>query len=173
MATHSQGHPFPKRDALLKKYLGDNADTEERCALLHVCNSLVLSKGLLYVNTMPKGEAEGILAFLVPTGQFHAALNGVYHDVGHQGQQRMLALTQERFWWPMMVENCRALVRGCQWCHIFEGAIPKAPKYPIRTHTLLKLIHIDFTSVELTIELNKSPSVKKVLVITDHSTCYA
>ena len=32
--------------------------------------------------TMPKGEAEGILAFVVPTGQHHAALNGVNHDVG-------------------------------------------------------------------------------------------
>ena len=63
MALHSQGHPISKRDALLKKYLGDNADTEEGHALFHMHNSLVLSKGLLYVSTMPKGEAEGILAF--------------------------------------------------------------------------------------------------------------
>ena len=87
--------PFPKRDALLKKYLGDNMDTEEGHALFHVCNSLVLSKGLLSVNTTPKGETEGILAFLVPTGQCCTALNGVHHDAGHQGQQWMLALAQE------------------------------------------------------------------------------
>ena len=87
--------PFPKSDALLKKYLGDNADTEEACALFHMHNSLVPSKGLLYVNTMPKGEAEGILAFQVPSGQCCTALNGVHCDTGHQGQQRMLALTQE------------------------------------------------------------------------------
>ena len=86
--------PFPKRDMLLKKYLGDNADMEEWHALIHVHNSLVLSKGLLYVST-PKGEAKGILAFLVPTGQCHTALNGVYCDAGHQGQQRTLALMQE------------------------------------------------------------------------------
>ena len=86
---------FPKRDALLKKYLGDNTDTEEGRALFHMCNSLVWSKGLLYVNTTPKGEAEGILAFLVPTSQCIAALNGVHHDAGHQGQQKMLALAQE------------------------------------------------------------------------------
>ena len=65
---------FPKRDALLKKYFGDNTDPEEGRALFHVCNSLVLSKGLLYVSTTPKGEAEGILAFVVPTSQHHAAL---------------------------------------------------------------------------------------------------
>ena len=98
--------PFPKRDALLKKYLGDNMDTEEGCALFCVRNSLVLSKGLLYVSTTPKGEAKGILAFLVPTGKHPTALNGVHHDAGHQGQQKMLALVQELFWWPMMVEDC-------------------------------------------------------------------
>ena len=96
---------FQKRDALLKKYLGDSTDTEEGHALFHVCNSLVLRKGLLYVSTTPKGEAKGILAFLVPTGQCCAALNGVHHDMGHQGQQRMLALMQEQFWWPMMIED--------------------------------------------------------------------
>ena len=48
--------PPQKRDALLKKYLGSQADTEEGHALFHVCNSLVLSKGLLYISTMPKRE---------------------------------------------------------------------------------------------------------------------
>ena len=89
--------PFTRRDVLLKKYLGDNVDTKEGCTLFHICNCLVLSKGLLYVSTTPKGEAEGILAFVVPTGQCCAALNGVHHDVGHQDQQRTLALTQEWF----------------------------------------------------------------------------
>ena len=89
---HSQ-----KRDALLKKYLGDHAETEEGRALFCIHNSLVLNKGLLYVSTMPKGEAEGILAFLVLARQHHVALNGVHHDMGHQGQQPILALSQECF----------------------------------------------------------------------------
>ena len=76
---------------------------------------------------MPKGEVEEVLAFLVPTSQHTVALNGIHHDTGHQGQQRMLALVQECFWWPMMAEDCKALVRGCSRCHAFEGAVPKAP----------------------------------------------
>ena len=104
LCTHKDT-PFPKRDALFNKYLGDNVDAEEGCALFHVCNSLVLSKGLLYFSTTPKGEAEGILAFVVSTGQCSTALNGVHCDVGHQGQQRTLALMQEWFWWPMMVDD--------------------------------------------------------------------
>ena len=120
-----------KRDALLKKYLGNQVDTEEGHALFCVCNSLILSKGLLCISTMPKGEVEGVLAFLVPSSQYTVALNGVHHNAGHQGQQRMLALTQEHFWWPMMVEDCKALVRGCPRCHAFEGAVTKALLCPI------------------------------------------
>ena len=122
---------------------------------------------------MPMGEVEGVLAILVPTNQCRVALNGVHQDMGHQGQQRMLALAQEYFWWTMMVDDCRALVRGCQQCCAFEGAVHKAPLCPIRVHTSLELIYVDFRSVESTMELNKLTSVKNVLGITHHFTCYA
>ena len=81
--------PHFQRD-MLKKYLGDNVDTEEGCALFCMHNSLLLSKVLLYVSTMPKGEAEGILAFVVTTGQCYTALNGVHCYVDHQSQQRKI-----------------------------------------------------------------------------------
>ena len=89
--------PAEKRDALLKKYLGSQADMEEGHMLFHVCNSLVPSKGLLYMSTTPKGEMEGVLVFLVTSSQCTAALNDVHHDAGHQGQERTLALAQEHF----------------------------------------------------------------------------
>ena len=60
----------------------------------------------MYVNMTPKGETEGVLAFVIPMAQCRMVLNGVHRDVSHQGQQQTLALTQERFWWPMMVEDC-------------------------------------------------------------------
>ena len=164
--------PAKKRDALLRKYLGSQADMEEGHDLFHVCNSLVLSKGLLYISTMPKGKLARVLAFLVPSSQHTMALNCIHHDAGHQGQQRMLALAQEHFWWPMMVEDCKALVRGCPRCCAFKGVIPKAPRCPIRAHTPLELVYVDFTSVESTMEINKLPSTKNVLVITDYFTCY-
>ena len=51
--------------------------------LFHVCNSLILSKGLLYMSTTPKEEMERVLAFLVPSSQCTAALNSIHHDAGH------------------------------------------------------------------------------------------
>ena len=108
--------PLPKRDALLKECLGVEAETEQGKMFFCIRNSLVLNKGLMYVSTTPKDETEGVLAFVVPVGQCHMALNGVHHDASHQGQQRTLALTQERFWWPMMAEDSHAIVRGCPHC---------------------------------------------------------
>ena len=150
--------PAEKRDALLKKYLGSQVDMEGGHVLFYMCISLVLSEGLLYMSTIPKGEMEGVLAFLVPSSQFMAALNGVHHHTGHQGQQRTLAMAQECFWWPMMVEDCKALVRGCPRCHAFEGVIPKAPLCPIRAHAPLVLVYVDFTSMKSTMELNRLSS---------------
>ena len=138
-------------------------DTEGSHPLFHVGNSLTLSKRLLYLSTTPNGELEGMLAFLVPPSQCTAALNDVHHDTGHQGQQQTLALAQECFWWPMMVEDCKTLVWSFPRCHMFEGVIPKTPLCSIRAHAPLELVHVDFTSVESTMELNK----------LDHLTCYA
>ena len=71
--------PAEQQDTQLKKYLDKQADTEEGWALFHLRNSLTMSKGLLYLSTTPKGELEGVLAFLVPSSQHTAALNGVHH----------------------------------------------------------------------------------------------
>ena len=60
----------------------------------------------MYINMTTKGKTKGVLAFIVPMAQHRMELNGVNRDAGHQGQQRTLALAQERFWWPMMVEDC-------------------------------------------------------------------
>ena len=72
-----------------------------------------------------------------------------------------------------MVEDCRALVKGCQHCQIFEGAMVKAPLCPIKAFAPLELVHVDFTSIETMMELNQPPSIKNVLVITDHFTRYS
>ena len=107
---------LPRRDAFFKECLGAEVGTEQGKMFFHIRNSLILNKGPMYMSTTPKGETEGVLAFVVPVGQCQMVLNGVHCDAGHQGQQRTLALTQERFWWPMMAEDCCAIVRGCLHC---------------------------------------------------------
>ena len=136
-----------RRDTLLPKHLEAEAETEHGKTFFHIRNSLILNKGLMYVSTTPKGKTEGVLTFVVPVAQCSMALNGVHHDAGHQGQQRTLALTQERFWWLMMAEDCPPIVRGCPHCQAFEGEVPKAPLCSIRAYAPLKLVHLDYTRV--------------------------
>ena len=53
--------------------------------------------------------------------------------------RRTLALAKEHIWWPKMVEDCRALVKGCQCCQIFEGAVVKALLCPIKAFAPLEV----------------------------------
>ena len=85
-----------RRDALLKTCMGEHSNSEEGKALFHVRNNLTIRKGLLYVNIMPKGETEGLLAFVVPSAHRHTALNGMHRDAGHQGQHRIVVGTGRR-----------------------------------------------------------------------------
>ena len=67
-----------KRDALLKECMSEHSTSEEGKALYRVRNNLTLKKGLMYVNITPRGETEGLLAFIVPSAHRRTALNGVH-----------------------------------------------------------------------------------------------
>ena len=58
----------------------------------------------------------------------------------------------------------------CMHCLQHEGGLSKAPLHPIMATTPLDLLHVDFTSIETTLELNKSPKVTNILVFQDHFT---
>ena len=52
------------------------------------------------------------------------------------------------------------------------GREEKAPMVPMMVIAPLQLVHLDFTSLEMTTNLNESPKVENVLVIVDHFTRY-
>ena len=94
------------RDGLLKRHMGNQANTEEGKAMFWSQSTFATKKGMLYVSTIPKGESEGLLTFVVPTAHRQTALNGVHQDAGDQGQERNITLAQEHFWWLRMVNDC-------------------------------------------------------------------
>ena len=55
-------------------------------------------------------------------------------------------------------------------CLQHEGNLPKVPLHPIVSTTPMGLMHIDFTSIKMTMELNRLPKVANVLVIQGHFT---
>ena len=57
-----------------------------------------------------------------------------------------------------------------QQCILHEGTYAKAPMQPIIATIPLELLHIDFTSIEMAMELHQTPNVVNVLVFCDHFT---
>ena len=110
--------------------------------------------GTLYLCSTPKGENEDLLLFMVPKMHQTTALNGCHQDAGHQGCDHTLSLLQEQFWWPGMAKQMRQGSKACRCCLQYEDGTPKAPLCPIVATTPLDLLHVDFTSIETTMELN-------------------
>ena len=71
-----------------------------------------------------------------------------------------------------MAKQMRQVIKTCRRCLQYEGGNPKAPLCPIVATAPLDLLHVDFTSIETTMELDRSPRVANVLVFQDHFTKY-
>ena len=64
----------------------------------------------------------------------------------------------------------RQFIKTCKHCLQYEGSTPKAPLCPIVATTPLDLLHVDFTSIETTMEPDQLPRVANILVFQDHFT---
>ena len=123
----------------------------------------------LYLHSTSKGKNVDLLLFIVPKVHWVTALNRCHRNAGHQGCDQTLSLLQECFWWLGMTNQMWQSIKTCACCLQHEGSLSKAPLHPIMA-TTLDLLHVNFTSIETTLELNKSPGVTNVLVFQDHFT---
>ena len=121
----------------------------------------------LYLCLMPKGKNEDFLLFIVPKAHWITILNGCHRDAGHQGHGHTLSLLQEHFWWPGMTSQMRISIKTCAHCLQDKVSLSKAPLHPIEATAPLDLLHVDFASIETTLELNQSPRVTNILVFQD------
>ena len=119
---------------------------------------------------MPKWENEDLLLFAVLKMHWNVALNGRHQDAEHQDFDHTLSLLQEHFWWPGVAKQMRQVITACKCCLQYEGGTLKAPLCPIGATAPLDLLHVDFTSIETTLEMNQLPRVANVLVFQDHFT---
>ena len=146
-----------KKKADLRTLLRECIMSEEGWMVWRNCQNFTSLQGTLYLCSTPKGEDEDLLLFIVPKAHWTATLNGCHWDAGHQGCNHTLSLLQEHFWWPGMAKQMRQVIKACRHCLQYEGSTPKAPLCPIVATTPLDLLHVDFTSIETMMELDKSP----------------
>ena len=59
-------------------------------------------------------------------------------------------------------------LKTCSHCSQHEGKLSTAPLHPIVSTAPMDLLHVDFTSIEMTMEPNTLPKVTNVLVFQDH-----
>ena len=105
---------------------------------------------------------------MVPKTNCVTPLNGCHMDAGHQGHDYTLSLLWEHFWWPGMTNEMQQSIKSCMHCLQQEGNLSKEPLHPIMATSLMDLLHVDFTSIETTLELNRLPKVANVLVFQDN-----
>ena len=129
--------------------------TEEDMAILRERKKFMLHQGALYHHHTLARQLEEALQFVVPTAHRVAAMNGYHRDAGHQGLWQMLSLLEDWVWWPNMSMQMQKVISSCERCILHKGTRVKVPLQAILVTSLLEQLHVDFTSIETTIELDQ------------------
>ena len=122
----------------------------------------------LYLCSMPKGETKNLLLLIVPKAHWFTTLNGCHRDAGHQGCRCTLSLLWEHFWWLGMANQMQQSIKSCAHCLQHEGNLSKVPLHLIVAIAPMDLLHVDFTSIETTLKLNRPSKVANILVFQGH-----
>ena len=122
-------------------------------ALIRLKKQLLLKEGVLYRRVTP-ADAKPRLQLILPPSHQNKAIEGCHDQVGHLGQDRVLELLRDQFYWP------RCLRRKSQ--------ADQAPLLNIEVNQPLELVHLDYLKIE-----PSKGNVENVLIITDHFTRYA
>ena len=69
-----------------------------------------------------------------------------------------------------MTNQVQRSIKSCTCCLQHEGNLSKVPLHLIVSTAPMDLLHIDFTSIEMTMEPNRLPKVANVLVFQEHFT---
>ena len=129
-----------------------------------------LKAGILYREYQPPRAPSTVLQFVTPRNARAQAMAGCHEQAGHQGKERTLSLLTERFWWPGMAKEAEERIQKCRRCLQHAARPVRAPLQPITAGAPLELVHVDYTSMEDTVDTKAQPRGVSVLVMTDHFT---
>ena len=135
-------------------------------ALIRNRTQLTLKHGVLYKNKRVNARTKQLL--VLPQSYRQRAMEGCHDQVGHLGQDRVLDLLRDRFYWPGMYADVVSYINSCPRCLRRKSQQDKAPLVNIETSQPLELIHLDYLKIE-----PSKGNIENVLVITDHFTRYA
>ena len=102
---------------------------------------LVLRPGALYRKTKVNTRTKHLL--VVPQAYRQRAIVGCHNQVGHLGQDIVLDLFRDRFYWPGMHVDVVSYINSCPKCLHRKSQPDKAPLLNIEASQPLDLIHLD------------------------------
>ena len=117
----------------------------EMKALIRNRTQLTLKHGVLYKRSRVNARTKHLL--VVPQSYRQRAMEGCHDQVGHLGQDRVLDLLRDRFYWPGMHADVVSYINSCPRCLRRKSQQDKAPLLNIETSQPLELIHLDYLKI--------------------------
>ena len=136
--------------------------------LLLQFNRLSLIWGVLHHHTF-KDDNE-IQQLILPQQLRNPILKSLHDDNGHQGQQRVLSLLQDKVYWASMYRDTDRWLSQCERCLISKGDYtePKTRQGSLTAQQPLDLLCIDFTKADIA-----KGGKENILVLTDAFSKYS
>ena len=135
-------------------------------AFLRIRKQFKLKQGILYRKSQVNYRAR--LQLVLPLSHRQKAMAGCHDQIGHLGQDRVLELLRDRFFWPGMQMDVASYINSCPRCIRRKSQSDTAPLHNIEATQPLGLIHLDYLQIE-----PSKGNIENVLIVTDHFTRYA
>ena len=85
---------------------------------------------------------------VLPLSHRPKAMAGCHDLVGHLGQDRVLELLRDRFFWPGMHMDVVSYINSCPRCIRRKPQPDTAPLHNIESTQPLELVHLDYLQIE-------------------------
>ena len=137
-------------------------------AFLRIRKQLKLKQRILYRKSQVSNNSRARLQLVFSIEYRHKAMAGCHDQVGHLGQDRVLELLRDRFYWPGMHIDVASYINSCPRCIRRKSQPDVAPLLNIEATQPLELVHLDYLQIE-----PSKGNIENVLIITDHFFRYA
>ena len=137
-------------------------------AFLRIRKQFKLKQGILYGKSQGNNKDRARLQLVLPLSHRQKAMAGCHGQIGHLGQDRVLELLRDKFFWPGMQMDVASYINSCPRCIRRKSQPDAAPLHNIEATQPLELIHLDYLQIE-----PSKGNIENVLIVTDHFTRYA
>ena len=95
-------------------------------ALIRIKKQLILKQGVLYRRTT-QVDRRTRFQLVLPPSHRTKAITGCHDQVGHLGQDRVLELLRDQFYWPGMHTDVASYINSCPRCLRRKSQPDQAP----------------------------------------------